>query len=272
MRLDSPQIMAVLNVTPDSFSDGGALFEAGAPSLDKVLSRVEQVLLEGAAIIDVGGESTRPGAEVVGEQEELERVLPVLEALLARFDVPVSIDTSTPALMTAGARLGAALINDVRALERPGAIEAAATTGLSVCLMHMRGQPSTMQAQPAYTDVVAEVDAYFDQRIQACVQAGIDKDQLILDPGIGFGKSDEHNVALLKATSIFVNKGLPVLIGVSRKSLLGRLLGREPDRRLAGSLALAYDALLSGASILRVHDVAETADIRSIFDLLHRTQ
>lgn len=262
--------MAVLNVTPDSFFDGGRLYGSSASGLDldAVLMKVEALLEDGADIIDVGGESTRPGAAPVSEEEEHERVLPVVRAIVERFSVPVSVDTSTASVMAAAAQEGAALINDVRALQRPGAMAAAVESALPVCLMHMQGQPSSMQEAPVYEDVVSEVLAWFDKRIELCVNQGLKKQNIILDPGIGFGKLDEHNLALLKATDQFVAKGHPVLIGVSRKSLLGRLLGRELDQRLAGSLALAYDALSRGATILRVHDVAETADIRAIYEFL----
>ncbi|WP_370979976.1 dihydropteroate synthase [Agaribacterium sp. ZY112] len=265
-----PRIMAVLNVTPDSFFDGGRLYGSSASGLDldAVLMKVEALLEDGADIIDVGGESTRPGAAPVSEEEEHERVLPVVRAIVERFSVPVSVDTSTASVMAAAAQEGAALINDVRALQRPGAMAAAVESALPVCLMHMQGQPSSMQEAPVYEDVVSEVLAWFDKRIELCVNQGLKKQNIILDPGIGFGKLDEHNLALLKATDQFVAKGHPVLIGVSRKSLLGRLLGRELDQRLAGSLALAYDALSRGATILRVHDVAETADIRAIYEFL----
>ncbi len=264
--------MAVLNVTPDSFYDGGQLYTPGSATaaLDLVLARVEAQLAAGADIIDIGGESTRPGAAEVSSQQEIDRVLPLVEALHARFDVPLSIDTSNAQLMTEAAAAGAALINDVRALSREGALQAAAETGLHVCLMHMQGQPATMQQRPVYSNVVDELQQWFKERMAICEAAGINRDKLILDPGIGFGKSDEHNLALLRATADFVALGCPVLIGVSRKSMLGRLLGRPPEQRLAGSLALAYDVLMRGAKVLRVHDVEETADLIRLFNLLHR--
>ncbi|QFT56243.1 dihydropteroate synthase [Microbulbifer sp. THAF38] len=261
LDLSSPVVMGVLNTTPDSFSDGGSYYQAGMLDLSLVLRRAEQMLLEGAAIIDVGGESTRPGADPVSEQEELDRVLPVVDAICARLDVVVSVDTSTPAVMREAAVVGAGLINDVRALERDGALEAAAQTGLPVCLMHMQGQPNTMQSAPAYGDVVSEVANYLAGRIEACEAAGISREHLLLDPGFGFGKTDAHNLALLRALSQLGPAETPILAGLSRKSMIGRLLQREVEDRLPGSLALAMLAAQRGAKILRVHDVAETVDV-----------
>jgi dihydropteroate synthase len=252
--------MGVLNVTPDSFSDGGSLHKNGRPDLSKALVRVEQMLFEGAAIIDVGGESTRPGAEAVSVMEEMERVLPVVDAINARFDTIISVDTSSPELMLAAAKSGAGMLNDVRALEREGAIIAAAQTGLPVCLMHMQGRPKTMQQAPRYDSVVAEVAGYLKGRVESCQQGGIDSSQILLDPGFGFGKSLEHNLTLLNRLEGIVELGLPVLVGLSRKSLIGKVLGRDVNQRLAGSLTLAVLAAERGASIIRVHDVAETVD------------
>ncbi|MGK0500074.1 MAG: dihydropteroate synthase [Oceanicoccus sp.] len=260
LSLQAPQIMGVLNVTPDSFSDGGALHRDGCVVLDKVLVRVEQMLAQGASIIDVGGESTRPGATPVSLEQESDRVLPVVEAINQRFETIISVDTSSPELMTAVAQVGAGLLNDVRALQRPGAINAAAATGLPVCLMHMKGQPQTMQQQPIYTDVVAEVRAYLQQRVSACNQGGIDSARILLDPGFGFGKTLEHNLLLLNRLSELSQLGFPLLVGLSRKSLIAKIIGRELDQRLAGSIALAMMAAQRGAAIIRVHDVAETAD------------
>ena len=265
LRLDTPQVMGVLNVTPDSFSDGGALHQHGKPSVDKALARVEQMLDEGAAIIDVGGESTRPGAEPVSLAEELDRVVPVVEAITQRFETIVSVDTSSPDVMLAAAAAGAGMLNDVRALERPGAIAAAAKTGLPVCLMHMQGQPKTMQQSPNYHSVVNEVSGYLQSRADACIAAGIDRSRLLIDPGFGFGKSVEHNLGLLNHLSVLVELDYPVLVGLSRKSLIGKVLGRDVDQRLAGSLALAVLAAERGASIIRVHDVAETVDAVSLY-------
>jgi dihydropteroate synthase len=263
--LGRPRIMGVLNVTPDSFSDGGCLYAAGRVDLDAVRRMADAMLAAGAAILDVGGESTRPGAEPVSEQEELDRVLPVVEALGELGDAVVSVDTSTPAVMREAAQRGAGLINDVRALTRPGAIEAAAALDLPVCLMHMQGSPSTMQAAPSYVDVVAEVGGFLRERMAACEAAGIAASRLLLDPGFGFGKTLEHNLALLARLAELADAGPPLLVGLSRKSLIGKLTGREVGERLAGSLALAVIAAERGASILRVHDVPETADALRIF-------
>ena len=235
LNLERPQIMGVLNVTPDSFSDGGALYQQGHLNLDKVLARAEQMLAQGAAIIDIGGESTRPGAEPVSLQEECDRVLPVVEAISGRFDAIISVDTSTPELMTAAAAAGAGLLNDVRALERSGAVKAAAQMELPVCLMHMQGQPQTMQDQPSYYDVVSDVLAYLKERADICARAGIDRSRLLIDPGFGFGKTVDHNLLLLQQLPELVKLGYPVLVGLSRKSLIGKVLGRDVDQRLAGS-------------------------------------
>ncbi len=257
--------MGVLNVTPDSFSDGGALHQDGKRSLDKALARVEQMLAEGAAIIDIGGESTRPGAEPVTLAEELDRVVPVVEAINQRFDTVISVDTSSPEVMQASAGAGAGMLNDVRALERPGALETAARTGLPICLMHMQGQPKTMQQSPDYKSVVSDVCGYLQSRAEACLAAGVDGSRLIMDPGFGFGKSVEHNLSLLNQLSLLVDLGYPVLVGLSRKSLIGKVLGRDVDQRLAGSLALAVLAAERGASIIRVHDVVETVDAIKLY-------
>ena len=257
--------MGVINTTPDSFSDGGILHQQGKPIIDKALTRVEQMLNQGAAIIDVGGESTRPGAEPVSLAEELDRVVPVVEAIARRFETIISVDTSSPDVMLAAAGAGAGMLNDVRALERPGAIAAAAKTGLPVCLMHMQGQPKTMQQSPHYNAVVNEVRDYLQSRADACIAAGIDRSRLLIDPGFGFGKSVEHNLSLLNHLSQLADLGYPVLVGLSRKSLIGKVLGREVDQRLAGSLALALLAAERGASIIRVHDVAETVDAVSLY-------
>jgi dihydropteroate synthase len=261
LDLSSPRIMAVLNVTPDSFSDGGSLNDGGRLSLDLALRRVETLLTEGADIIDVGGESTRPGAAEVSVSEEMDRVLPVVEAIAARFDTVISVDTSTPELMRASAAAGAGLINDVRALERQGAVAAAADTGLPICLMHMLGTPQMMQDNPQYEDVVSEVGRYLSLRVDACLTAGIAKERLLLDPGFGFGKTVEHNLQLLKRLSELEPGGYPVLVGLSRKSIIGNVLGRKVDQRLAGSLALAMLAVERGAAIVRVHDVQQTSDV-----------
>ena len=260
MSLARPQVMGVLNVTPDSFSDGGELYRAGRVDLDAVLRRAEGMVEAGAAVLDIGGESTRPGAAPVSEGEELDRVVPVVEALAQRVDVMLSVDTSTPAVMRGGADAGAHLLNDVRALTRPGALATAAAAGLPVCLMHMQGSPETMQTDPRYRDVVAEVEAFLAGRVAVSLEAGIDAGAIVLDPGFGFGKTVEHNLALLAGLPRLAALGYPLLIGLSRKSLIAKLLGRAVDKRLPASLALAVLAVERGASIVRAHDVAETAD------------
>jgi dihydropteroate synthase len=255
LDLSRPRVMGVLNVTPDSFSDGGKFLSVAAA--------VEQgvcMAAEGAALIDVGGESTRPGAEPVSEGEELRRVIPVIERLRAATDAVISIDTSKPAVIRAAAAAGAGLVNDVRALREPGAIEAVAASGCAVCLMHMQGEPRTMQRAPHYEDVVAEVRAFLAERAAACREAGIETARLVVDPGFGFGKNTEHNLTLLGHLQELAADGLPVLVGLSRKSMLGTLTGREPGERVAGSVALAVIAALNGARIVRAHDVAPTVD------------
>ncbi|EIU1681671.1 TPA: dihydropteroate synthase [Pseudomonas aeruginosa] len=256
LDLACPHVMGILNVTPDSFSDGGRF-----DRLDDALRHAERMVREGATLIDVGGESTRPGARSVSPTEELERVAPVVERIARELDVVISVDTSTPAVMRETARLGAGLINDVRSLQRDGALDAAVDSGLAVCLMHMRGEPQTMQDAPAYQDVVAEVGAFLQERVDACVAAGIDRERLLLDPGFGFAKTLEHNLVLFRHLQALHGLGLPLLVGVSRKSMIGKVLGREVDERLYGSLALAALALAKGARIIRVHDVAATVDV-----------
>lgn len=261
LDLSTPRVMGILNVTPDSFSDGGALYSAGRPALDKVLQRIAQMVADGADIIDVGGESTRPGASPVSIQEERDRVLPVIERAAREFDVVLSVDTSSPEVMLEAAARGASFINDVRALSRPGAVQAAAATGLPVCLMHMQGEPDSMQQQPHYVDVVAEVRAFLAQRIDDCTKLGVARRNLVIDPGFGFGKTTQHNLQLLNRLSELQSLECPVLVGLSRKSLIGQVLKRPVGERLAGSLALAAIAALRGAVIFRVHDVRETTDV-----------
>ena len=256
LDLTRPQVMGILNVTPDSFSDGGRFSRR-----DAALRHAEAMLRAGASLIDVGGESTRPGARAVSPVEELERVAPVVEAIAGELDVIISVDTSTPAVMRETARLGAGLINDVRSLQRDGALDAAADSGLSVCLMHMRGEPTTMQQNPQYADVLVEVRDFLAERMSACVAAGIAVERLILDPGFGFAKTLEHNLRLFKHLDTLHELGRPLLVGASRKSMIGRVLGHEVGERLYGSLALAALAINKGAHILRVHDVAETVDV-----------
>lgn len=264
LDLSRPQIMGILNTTPDSFSDGGEYYQGGQLAMDLALRRAEAMVAEGASIIDVGGESTRPGAATVSLQQELDRVVPVVEAIRQRLEVVVSVDTSSPQVMREAAQVGAGLINDVRALQRPGALDAAAATQLPVCLMHMQGDPATMQQQPAYHNVVAAVTEFLAERREACLAAGIPAEQILLDPGFGFGKTLVHNLALLRELGALQSLNCPILVGLSRKSLLGKLLGRELADRLPGSLALAMLAVQRGARIIRVHDVAATHDVLQI--------
>ncbi len=247
--------MGVINVTPDSFSDGGRFFDTA-----QAIEQGVRLAGEGAAILDIGGESTRPGAAEVAEQEELRRVLPVVERLRTRTSAVISIDTSKPGVMRAAAAAGAGLINDVRALREPGALEAAASTGCAVCLMHMQGEPRTMQLAPSYRDVVSEVKAFLAERVQGARAAGLSEDRLVLDPGFGFGKTLEHNLQLLRQLRDLAVQGLPVLAGLSRKSMVGKLTGRPEGERVHGSIALAVIAAQNGASIIRAHDVAATTD------------
>lgn len=267
LNLSAPVVMGVLNVTPDSFSDGGRFFRP-----DSALAHARAMLDEGATLIDVGGESTRPGAEPVSEQQELDRVVPVVEALARDTDALISVDTSTAAVMREATAAGAHLINDVRALQRPGALEAAAASGLPVCLMHMQGEPGTMQQAPRYDHVVKDVCQFLLDRVAAAEAAGIARERLLLDPGFGFGKTDDHNLDLLKGLPELVGLGLPVLVGLSRKSMIGRLLGREVDERLAGSVALALMAVERGARIVRAHDVAQTVDALRLWQALNERE
>jgi len=254
--------MGILNVTPDSFSDGG-LYVTRAAALDQCA----KMIAAGAAIIDVGGESTRPGAEAVTAAQETDRVVPVIEALAANFDVAISVDSSKPAVMAAAVAAGASIVNDVRALRAPGAREWAASASVGVCLMHMQGEPGSMQLDPHYTDVVAEVAAFLVAQRAACLDAGIDAAAIALDPGIGFGKTLAHNLALLRDLPTLVGLGSPVLVGVSRKSLIGRVLqGRELGERLYGGLGLAALCVAHGAKIVRTHDVAATWDAIRMVD------
>ncbi|WP_133510645.1 dihydropteroate synthase [Candidatus Thiosymbion oneisti] len=247
--------MGVLNVTPDSFSDGGDFF-----GVDRALRRAERMVEEGADILDIGGESTQPGAAPVSGPEEIERVVPVIEALGPRVSVPISIDTSKPEVMRAAVNAGAGMINDVRALRGPGALEVAVEAGVPVCLMHMQGEPRTMQAAPVYRDVVSEVRDFLRRRIQVCVGAGMDPERVLVDPGFGFGKTLAHNLALLAGLGELCSLGPPVLVGLSRKSMIGTLTGRSVTERLAGSLAAAVLAVERGVRLVRVHDVTATVD------------
>lgn len=262
--LSSAKVMGILNVTPDSFSDGGSFNH-----LDAALSHANLMLEEGADFIDIGGESTRPGAKQVEVQEELDRVIPVIEALHQRFDTVISIDTSKAQVMTEAVAAGASLINDVCALQTPGALQAALEAQVPVCLMHMQGQPRVMQHNPQYTDVVQEVLDFLRQRIDSCQQAGIEISQLIVDPGFGFGKSLEHNYQMLTYLEVFQQLKVPVLAGMSRKSMLGSLLERDPQQRLAGNIVVATIAAQKGAQIIRVHDVKETVDAVKVVNMIN---
>ena len=256
LDLAHTHVMGILNVTPDSFSDGGRF-----AALDAALRHAEAMVLAGATLIDVGGESTRPGAPVVLPQEELDRVAPVVERMARELDVIISVDTSAPMVMTEVARLGAGLINDVRSLRREGALQAAAATGLPVCLMHMLGEPGDMQDNPRYDDLVGEVSAFLVDGMARCAAAGIGPERIVLDPGFGFAKTLQHNLSLFKHMEALHALGRPLLVGVSRKSMVGQTLSRPVAERLYGSLALAALAMTKGARILRVHDVAETVDV-----------
>ncbi len=252
---DPVQVMGILNVTPDSFSDGGEL-----PTTEAAINRAREMVAAGADLLDVGGESTRPGAEPVSEAEELDRVVPIIERLAAEVSVPISVDTSKAAVMAAAVRAGAAMINDVNALRAEAALATAAELGVPVCLMHMQGEPRSMQAAPRYDDVVADVGGFLKERVAAARAGGIDPDKICVDPGFGFGKSLAHNVALLRGLGQLTRQGEPVLVGLSRKSMLGEITGRPVDQRVVGSAALALLAAQAGASIVRVHDVAPTVD------------
>ena len=260
LDLSTPKIMGILNFTPDSFSDSGKFFQ-----LDKALFQVETMLKQGASIIDIGGESTRPMAEEVTLEEELERVVPLVEAVRKRFDCWISVDSSKAQVMQEAAKVGMDLINDIRALQEPDALQTAARLALPVCIMHMQGQPRTMQLNPHYDDVVADILKFMQQRTEQCLASGIKKENLIWDPGFGFGKSVQHNYCLLQQFAVFCEQGFPVLAGISRKSMIGAVLDKPVEQRTVGSVAAALIAAMKGASILRVHDVAETADALKIW-------
>lgn len=264
LDLQQVQIMGILNVTPDSFSDGGRFQHH-----EQAIAHAHEMVEAGASIIDIGGESTRPGAPEVPLQQELDRVIPFLEALVPQCPVPISVDTSKAQVMLAAANAGASMINDVFALRQEGALAVVATTGLPVCLMHMQGQPRTMQQAPEYQDVVIEVKQFLQQRMDACVAAGIDRERIVLDPGFGFGKTLDHNVGLLRGLAQFESLGAPVLAGISRKSMIGQITGREVDERVHGSVLAAFYAMQQGARIIRVHDVAATRDAVRMFEALN---
>lgn len=265
LDLSKPRVMGILNVTPDSFSDGGDFFSPAA-----ALAQARRMVEEGAAIIDIGGESTRPGAAEVPLEEELRRVVPIVEALAAELPVPISVDTNKPKVMRAAVRAGATFVNDIMALQAPGALEVAAEAQVPVCLMHMQGTPRTMQIEPRYDDVVVEVMDFLRERIDACLAAGIARENLLIDPGFGFGKTLEHNCRLLRELDRFQELDLPVLVGLSRKSMFGQLLGQPVDKRLYGSLAGAVLSAWKGASIVRVHDVRATFEALTVTDAFAR--
>ncbi|KJG09899.1 dihydropteroate synthase [Photobacterium kishitanii] len=263
LDLTTPQVMGIVNITPDSFSDGGKYNQ-----LESALRHVESMIAAGTAMIDIGGESTRPGAADVNLDMELARVIPVIEAIRQRFDCWISIDTSKAQVMTEAVNAGADLINDVRALQEAGALEAAAKANVPICLMHMQGQPRTMQSDPNYVDLITDVNQFLHERIQACEQYGIARQQLVLDPGFGFGKTMAHNYQLLAQLEQFHQFGLPLLAGMSRKSMISQLLNTPPSDCLAGSLACATIAAMKGAQIIRVHDVKETIDVVKICNMV----
>ena len=271
LELSRPRIMGVLNVTPDSFSDGGQLYRDGRVNTDALLTRAEQMLSEGADILDVGGESTRPGAATVSEAEELDRVVTAVETLAQHCDTIISVDTSTPSVMTESARSGAGLLNDVRGFQRPGALRAAADTDLALCVMHMQGEPDTMQTAPTYGDVVHDICDFLRQRLADLSDVGIDLDRVITDPGFGFGKTAEQNFELLARLSELQDIGQPVLVGLSRKSMISSVLDRPPEQRVVASVALALMAVERGARIVRVHDVAATFDALSMWQTTRQT-
>ncbi|MGB2103471.1 MAG: dihydropteroate synthase [Luminiphilus sp.] len=271
LDLSRPRIMGVLNVTPDSFSDGGQLYRDGRVDTDVLLARAEKMLAEGADILDVGGESTRPGAAAVSEAEELDRVVTAVEALAQHCDTIISVDTSTPSVMTESAGCGAGLLNDVRGFRRPQALQAAADSGLALCVMHMQGEPGTMQTAPAYSDVVQDISEFLSLRLADMGAVGIDLDRVIIDPGFGFGKTAEQNFELLARLEALCNQRQPVLVGLSRKSMISSVLDRPPEQRMAASVALALMAVERGARIVRVHDVAATFDALSMWQTIRHT-
>jgi len=265
LDLSRPCVMGVLNVTPDSFSDGGDYFGV-APAL----RRAERMVEEGADLLDIGGESTQPGATPVSAREEIARVVPVIKALAPRIPVPISIDTSKPEVMRDAVSVGAGMINDVCALRRPGALEAAVAAGVPVCLMHMQGEPGTMQEAPTYHDVVSEIRDFLRRRIEVCIDAGMAPNRIIIDPGFGFGKTLAHNLALLAGLGELCSLGPPVLVGLSRKSMIGTLTGRPVAERLAGGLAAAVLAVERGARLVRVHDVVAAVDALRVAWAVHK--
>lgn len=271
LDLSQPVVMGIVNATPDSFSDGGQLLSNGRLNLDAALMRARKMVADGAQILDIGGESTRPGAEIVTADEELNRVVPLVEAINRELDVVISVDTSSPEVMRESAKVGAGLINDVRSLSRAGALDAALASSLPVCIMHMQGEPQTMQKNPEYsTPVVDDVLSFLLQRAQELQKAGIAQHQILLDPGYGFGKTAQHNLQLIQRLPEIVAAGYPVLAGLSRKTVIGQVLNREVHERMAGSVAAALLAAQGGAKILRVHDVAETVDALKVWQAVVR--
>lgn len=268
LDLSRPVVMGVINATPDSFSDGGTLYRNSRLDLERAMERARDMAAAGAGILDIGGESTRPGAKAVSASEEMDRVVPLVERIAKEIPVVISVDSSTPALMREAARAGAGLLNDVRALTREGALQAAAASGLPVCLMHMQGEPGTMQVAPHYDNVVQDVGEYLRSRVLACVQNGIAREHLLLDPGFGFGKTVVHNMQLLRGLPNLAAMGIPLVVGLSRKSMIGHLLGRDVGERLPASLALAVLAVERGAAIIRTHDVAATADALAMWQAM----
>lgn len=267
LDLSIPQVMGILNVTPDSFSDGGKF-----NSLDNALQQAQRMIDAGVSIIDIGGESTRPGAPDVALDEELQRVIPVIKAIRERYDVWISVDTSKAEVMRQAAQAGADIINDVRALQEPGALEVAAATGLPVCLMHMQGQPRTMQANPHYDDLLKEVGEFLKERVAACERVGIEREKLILDPGFGFGKTIEHNYHMLANLDQFHQFGIPILAGMSRKSMVFKLLNKAPAECVAASVSCATIAAMKGAQIIRVHDFEQTLDAVKIVSMVKQNR
>ncbi|WP_417584424.1 dihydropteroate synthase [Nitrincola sp.] len=267
LDISRPVVMGVVNVTPDSFSDGGIYYRQNQLSIDAVLRQAEAMVISGAGVLDVGGESTRPGALTVSVAEELDRVLPVIEQLKQQFDVVISLDSSQPQVIEAASKLGIGLINDVRSLTLPGALEVAAKAGIPVCLMHMQGEgPATMQLKPEYGNVIEDVMEFLQQQVARCQAVGIAADQILLDPGFGFGKSLGHNLTLLNRLDQIVALGYPVLSGTSRKTMVGQVTGKDVSQRLGGSLATAILAAQKGAALIRVHDVAETVDALNMLE------
>ena len=273
-ELSTPIAMGIINVTPDSFSDGAELgsvfsgvFEV---STEKALKQAVRMSEEGASLLDIGGESTRPGADKVSEQEELDRVMPVIEIIRNNLDTPISVDTSSPVVMREACHSGAVLINDIRALSRDGAMDAVGETGAAVCLMHALDEPSVMQHAIRYTDVTTDILAFLKERVEETISAGIDRNKILIDPGFGFGKTLQNNYQLLRELSKYTEIGLPILVGISRKAMIGQVVGKESGQRLAGSLAATAYALLNGANIVRTHDVAATVDVIKIHSAMER--